>query len=120
MLSVPVPVYPEGPARLLAMGSVCCSGGVVLTRTLSYKVSCRILDTTPSSSTLLRRVCSEDSESPEGLLDSFSLLFPSSDLLSPPPLSLSDSSKVVPSHLESTAHGPVVFTAEFSPVFFSL
>ena len=80
MLSVPVPVYLEGPARLLAMSSVCCFGGVVLIRTLSYKVSCRIPDATFSSSTLLRRACFEGSESLEGLLHSFSLLFSSLDL----------------------------------------
>ena len=79
MLSVPVPVHPEGPARLLAMGSVCCSGGVVLTKTLSCKVSCRILKATPFFLTLLRRACSEGSESPEGLLDFSSLLFSSLD-----------------------------------------
>ena len=49
MLSVLVPVYLKGPARLLAMGSICGSGGVVLTRTLSCKVSCQIPDATLSS-----------------------------------------------------------------------
>ena len=107
MLSVPVPAHPEGPARLLAMGSVCCSGRVVLTRILSCKVSCRILDATLSSSTLLRCTCSEGSEFLEGLLDSSSSLSSSSDLLSPPPLGLPDSSEVVLLRPESTARGPV-------------
>ena len=120
MLSVPVPAHLEGPARLLAMGSVCCSGGVVLTKTLSCKVSCRIPDATPSSLTSLRRACSESSESPEGLSDSSFLLSSSSDLLSPPSLGLSDSLEVVLSHPESTAHEPLVCTAEFSPAFSSL
>ena len=99
------------------MGSVCCSGGVMLTRILSCKVSCRIPDATSSSLTLLRRACSEGSESPEGSLDSSSLLFSSSDLLSTPPLGSSDSSEVILSRSESTARGPVVRTAEFSPAF---
>ena len=120
MLSVPVPAHPKGPAKLLAMGSVCCSRGVVLTKILSCKVSCRIPDTTPSSLTLLRRTCSEGFESPEGSLDFSFLLFSSSDLLSPPPLSLSNSSEVVLLRLEPTACGPVVRTAEFSPMFSSL
>ena len=102
------------------MGSVCCPGGVVLTRILSCKVSCRIPDATPSSSTLLRRACSKGSESLEGLLDSFSLLSSSSDLLSPPPLGLLDLSVVVLSQPESIARGPVVRTAKFSPAFSSL
>ena len=117
MLSVLVPVHPEGPARLLAMGSIRYSRGVVLTKTLSCKVSCRIPDVIPSSSTLLRRACSEGSESPEGLSDSSSLLSSFSDLLSPPPLDLSDWSEVVLSRLESTACGPVVCTAKFFPAF---
>ena len=120
MLSVPVPAHPEGLAKLLAMGFVCCSGGVVLTRILSCQVSCWILDATPSSSTLLRRACSEGSESPEGLLDFSSLLSSSSDLLSPPLLGLLDLSEVVLLRPELTAHGPVVRTAEFSPAFSSL
>ena len=120
MLSVLVPVHPEGPARLLAMGFVCCSGGVVLTRTLSCKVSCLIPDVTPSFLTLLRSACSEGSESPEGLSDSSFLLSSSSDLLSPPLLGLLDLSEVVLSHPESTAHGPVVCTAKFSLAFFFL
>ena len=120
MLSVLVPVHPEGPARLLAMGFVHCSGGVVLTRILSYRVSCRIPDATPSSLTSLRRACIEGSESHKGLLDSSSLLSSPSDLFSPPPLGLSDSLEVVLSRPESTARGPVVCTAEFSSAFSSL
>ena len=120
MLSVLVPVHLEDPARLLAMGSVCCSRGVVLTRTLSCKVSCWIPDATPFSSTLLRRACFEGSESPEGLLDSSFLLFSSSDLLSSLPQGSLDSPKVVLSHPESTACGPVVCTAKFFPAFSSL
>ena len=110
MLSVPVPVYLESPVTLLAMGLVCWSEKVMLTRILSCKVSCRILDATPSSSTLLRRACSE---SPEGLLDSSFSLFSFSDLLSPPSLGLLDLSKVVLSRPESTACGPVVCTVKF-------
>ena len=92
----------------------------MLTRILSCKMSCRILDATPSSSTLLRRACSEGSESPEGLSDSSSSLSSSSDLLSSLPLGLSDSSEVVLLHSESTACGPVVYTAKFFPAFSSL
>ena len=120
MLSVPVPAYPEGPARLLAMGSVRCSREVVLTRILFYKVSCLIPDATPSSLTLLRRACFEGSESPEGLLDSSFSLSSSSNLLSLPFLGLSDLFEVVLSHPESTACGPVVCTAKFSPAFSTL
>ena len=105
MLSVPVPIHLENPARLLAMGSICCSGGVVLTRTLFCKVSCRIPDPTPSSSTLLRHACSEGSESPEELSDSSFLLFSSSDLLSSPLLSLSDLLEVVLLHPKSQLVG---------------
>ena len=83
-------------------------------------MSCQIPDATPSSLTLLRRACFEGSESPEGLLDSFSLLSSSSDLLSPFPLGLLDSSEVILLRPESTAHGPVVRTAEFFPAFSSL
>ena len=117
MLSVLVPAHPEGPARLLAMGSVCCSGGIVLTRILSCKVSCRILDATLSSFTPLRRACFEGFESPKGWLDSSSLLSSFSDLLSPPLLGLLDLSEVVLSRPESTACGPVVCIAKFSPAF---
>ena len=120
ILSVPVPAYLENPARLLAMSSVCCFRRVVLTRILSCKVSCRIPDATSFSSTLLRHACSEGSESSERLLDSSFLLSSSLDLLSSPPLDLSDSSEVVLSHLESTARGPVVCTAKFFLAFFSL
>ena len=120
MLFVPVPVHPEGPARLLAMGSVCCSGGVVLTRPLSCKVSCRIADATLSFSTLLRRACSEGFESPEGLLDFSSLLSSFSDLLSHLSLDLSDSLEVVLSHPESTACEPVFCTPKFFPAFSSV
>ena len=103
MLSVPVPAHLEGPARLLAMGSVCCSEGVVLTRILSCKVSCRIPNATPFSLTLLRRACSESFESSKGLLDSSFLLSSSSDLLSPPPQSSSDLSEVILLRPELTA-----------------
>ena len=102
------------------MGFVHCFGGVVLTRTLSCKVSCRIPDATPSSLTLLRRACFEGSESLEGLLDSSFLLFSSSDSLLPPFLGLSDLLKVVLSRSKSTARGPVVCTAKFSPAFSAL
>ena len=120
MLSVPVIVHLEGPARLLAMGSVCCSGEVVITRTLSCKVSCWILDATSSSLTLLKRACSEGFESLEGLLDSFFLLSSFSVLLFPPLLGSLDLLKVVLLRPESTACGPVVCTTEFSPAFSSM
>ena len=120
MLSVPVLVHQEAPARLLAMGSVCCSRGVVLTRTLFCKVSRWIPDATSSFLTLLRRACSESFESPEGLSDSSFLLSSSSDLLFPPLLGLLDSSKVVLSLLELTTREPVVCTAKFSTAFSSL
>ena len=83
-------------------------------------MSCWIPDATLSSLTLLRHACSEGSESPEGLLDSSSLLSSFSDLLSLPSLGSLDSSEVVLLRSESTARGPVVCTAEFSPVFSSL
>ena len=102
------------------MGSVHCSRRVVLTKTLSYKMSCQISNATPSSLTSLRHACSEGSESPEGLSDSFFLLSSSSDLLSPPLLGLSDLSEIVQLRPESTAHGPDVCTAEFFPAFPSL
>ena len=102
------------------MGSVCCSKGVGLIRILSCKVSCWIPDAIPSSLTLFRRACSEGSESSEGLSDSFSLLFSSSDLLSPPPQGSLDLSEVVLSRTESTAREPVVRTVKFSPAFSSL
>ena len=80
-------------------------------------MSCRIPDATPSSLTLLRRACSEGSESLEGLSDFSFLLSSSLDLLSSFPLGLSDLSEVVLLHPESIACGPVVCTAEFSPMF---
>ena len=120
ILFIPVPACLEGPAWLLAISSVHCSRGVVLTRILSCKVSCRIPDATLSFSILLRHACSEGSKSPEGSLNSSSLLSSSLDLLSPPHLGLSDSLEVVLSRLESTARGPVVCTAKFSLMFSSL
>ena len=112
---------PSGKScKVTSHGFCLLFGGVMFTRTLSCKVSCRVLDATPLSLTLVWRACSEGSESPEGLLNYFSLLFSSSDLLPPLPLGLSDSSEVVLLRLESTACGPVVCTAKFSPAFSSL